>query len=285
MSRIGIVGFGAMGSRIAKNLIEAGHEVKGYNRNPQKVESVAGVQLVGSPSQAADNVECLIVMVRDDAASQWAWTDPQDGILQSLAKDTVAIDMSTLSYAWVAELSQQMQTLGYEFLEAPVGGTRPQADAKQLTVLCAGSESAFLKAKGTLDATAGKMLFLGESGRACALKLVINSLFGIQTLAFAEMTQALRKVGFDDSLIAKILPELPVTSPIMKMMLTLMMEGNFTPQFPIELVAKDFDYSRDFVSSLGLRPLMSESARDIFKLAEKEGLGDRNISAAIRLFD
>lgn len=284
MKKIGFIGFGAMGARIVKNLLDAGYEVKGFNRSIEKVREIEGVEVVESPGDAALGVDIVIVMVRDDVASRAVWLEPNSGILNQIDPKTIAIDMSTLSVKWCKELACKVAEKGVPFLEAPVVGTRPQAEAKQLVVLAGGSNKVCDSVKPILRSTASKVVNVGMHGDGAALKLVINSLLGIQTLAFAELIQALRNSGYSDEKIGTILPELPVTSPSMKMMLNLLLEGKFNPLFPIELVEKDFCYSRDFIQGEGLRPLLVDSVQKIYQLACDEGLGGENISGIINLY-
>ena len=285
MKKIGFIGFGAMGSRIVQHFLEAGYTVKGYNRDQSKVTAMDGVESVASPRAAATDVDIVVAMVRDDQASESVWLDSEFGAIHAIKPGTVAVEMSTLSVAHTKSLSRKFKKQDIEFLEAPVVGTRPQAEAKQLTVLAAGSTKGFTKAEPLLQTIAAKVLHLGESGMGASLKLVINTLFGIQTVAFAEMTATLRSNGYSDEKIRAILPELPVTSPIMKMVLGLIMENKFDPLFPIELVEKDFHYGKELIAANGLRPLMTEATQKIFQLALEEGLGNLNITGVAKLYD
>ncbi|SMF82780.1 NAD(P)-dependent oxidoreductase [Pseudobacteriovorax antillogorgiicola] len=284
MSKLGFIGFGAMGSRIVKNFLLAGHEVKGFNRDSEKVKAISGVELVDSPAAAAAGVDVVFVMVRDDEASRQVWTDPDHGVLSAIDNKTIAVDLSTLSLAWTKELGVIMSERNLAFLEAPVVGTRPQADQKQLVVLSAGEKEALDTVKPILETTAAKVVPLQERGQGAALKLVINTLFGTQSIVFAEMTQTMRKLGFSDEAIMNILPELPVTAPIMKMMLNLMTEKRFDPLFPIDLVEKDFGYAEELIASQGVQPLITKACREIYQQAKDHELGDKNISAIIALY-
>ena len=286
MKNIAFIGLGAMGKRITENLISEGYSLTVYNRDQSKADSLValGAKKAASAREAVRGAEIVMVMVTNDEASMEIWLDEDKGLMRVLESNQIAIDLSTLSLSFTKELSQIFKNADIPFIEAPVVGTRPQAEQKQLTVLTAGSEKAFHSAKVVLDAISAKAIFLGDAGRAASLKLYINSLFGIQSAAFAELTQTLRESGFNDETIMKIVPDLPVTSPIMKMMLGLMMEDKFSPLFPIDLVEKDFGYAEEFVSEAGLEPIMTKGARTAFKKAQGMGLGKDNISGIIQIY-
>lgn len=286
MKKIAFIGLGAMGSRIVKNLIESGNELTVYNRNKEKALEFEplGARIADTPKEAIKNNEIIMTMVTDDNASRSIWLDENSGIIDAIGQDQVAIDLSTLSIKYTKELASEFSKRELKFLEAPVVGTRPQAEQKQLVVLSAGAKQGYEVVQNVLSLISAKNIYLGESGKAASLKLYINSLFGIQAVAFAELTQALRGSGFDDELINKIVPELPITSPIMKMLLGLMMEDKFSALFPIDLVEKDFGYAEEFVSESGLTPIITKASRAAYKRAQEAGFGGDNISGVIQIY-
>lgn len=285
MKKIGFIGFGAMGSRIARNLVKAGYEVKGFNRNQAKVTAVSGVQLVESPAAAARDADLLIVMVRDDEASQAVWMHPETGVLSAINATTIAVDMSTLSHTWAAELNQKMQERDLKFLEAPVLGSRPQAEAGELVVLAAGDADAFATVEPVFQVLSAKSSFLGQGGHAAILKLAINSLFAVQTAVFAETLEILRRAGIAEEKIMGILPNIPITSPAMKIALAAMQERKFDPLFPIELVEKDLGYGQGLLESLSVSPSLIAAARQVFAEAREKGFGNHNITGILQLFE
>src|ERR1700761_3541667 len=143
MTKIAVLGLGAMGSRMAANLLKAGHQVTVWNRTPDVAAALvaAGAKQVLTPREAAMGADFVIAMVRDDEASRTIWLAPETGALAGLAKDAIAIESSTLSPSWVRELGGVVAKKGVAFLEAPVAGSRPQAEAGQLVYLVGGNES------------------------------------------------------------------------------------------------------------------------------------------------
>ncbi|MGH8430981.1 MAG: NAD(P)-binding domain-containing protein, partial [Solimonas sp.] len=103
MAKIAFLGLGAMGSRMAANLIKAGHHLAVWNRDTARGEPLAaqGADMVGTPKVAAVRADVVIAMVRDDEASRAVWLDADTGALAGMSRHAVAIDCSTLTVGWV----------------------------------------------------------------------------------------------------------------------------------------------------------------------------------------
>lgn len=134
MSSVAVLGLGSMGSRMAANLIKAGHSVTVWNRSPQATAALAsqGASVARTAKEAAGAADFVIAMLRDDEASRQVWLDPEDGALAGMRSSSIAIESSTLTPNWVRELARAMTESNVAFLEAPVSGARAQAEAGQL---------------------------------------------------------------------------------------------------------------------------------------------------------
>ena len=122
MKNVAFLGLGAMGIRMAANILKAGHQVTVWNRTPSKAEELVinGAKLADTPRQAAQDADFIIAMVRDDNASKEVWLAPDTGAFDSMKKGAIAIDSSTLSVSWVKELNQHASERNIPFIEAPV---------------------------------------------------------------------------------------------------------------------------------------------------------------------
>jgi 3-hydroxyisobutyrate dehydrogenase len=192
--RIAVLGLGAMGSRMAARLLGAGHQVSVYNRSAGPAHDLvaAGAVAGKTPRAAAEGAEIVIAMVRDNEASRAIWCDEQDGALRGFGAGAIAIESSTLTPGWVRELGAEVQQAGARFLDAPVVGSRPQADAGQLIHLVGGDADIFDRAKGVLSALGGAAHHVGPVGAGARLKLAVNALFGVQVAALAELLALLK---------------------------------------------------------------------------------------------
>jgi 3-hydroxyisobutyrate dehydrogenase len=252
-----------MGSRMADRLVAARHAVTRWSRSTA----------TQTPRDAAADADIVIAMVRDDDASRAVWLGP-DGALAGMGSGALAIDCSTLTVAWVKELASTATAAGIAFLDGPVLGSRPQAEAGQLIHLLGGEDSDVARAAPALAAMGGKQLHVGPVGAGAALKLIANALFGIQVAALAELIARMPALGLDPAPAVALLGETPVLSPAAKGAAGLMLAGNHAPMFPVDLVAKDFRYAiGDAVMP------MAGAALARFEAASAAGFGDRNLTA------
>jgi len=285
MTKIAVLGLGAMGSRMAANLLKAGHEVTVWNRTPAAAATLvdAGAKQALSPRAAADDVDFVIAMVRDDEASRATWLAPDTGALAGLRHDTVAIESSTLSPAWVRELSEAAAAKNVQLLEAPVAGSRPQADAGQLVYLVGGDEAVVKKAELILKIMGSAVHHVGPVGSGALVKLSTNALLGAQVTVLAELIGLLQKSGADVSRAVQAISSTAVWSPAATYLSGSMLAGNFAPQFPVELIEKDFGYAVSAAGSPEAAPTIA-AARRVFQRAIENGFGADNMTGVVRLF-
>ncbi len=189
MSKIGFLGLGAMGSRMASNLLNAGHTVTVWNRTSAATEELlaSGARKAASPKDAADGAEFVFAIVRDDGASRSVWLDPDNGALVGMRPGAIAIESSTLTPGWVRELGEQLSAKGVALLDAPVSGSRPQAEAGELVYLVGGDGKALYAAEPLLKVLGSTIQHVGPIGTGALAKLTTNTLLGVQVVVIAEL--------------------------------------------------------------------------------------------------
>ncbi|MBT9372964.1 NAD(P)-dependent oxidoreductase [Rhizobium sp. CSW-27] len=281
MPRTAVLGLGAMGSRMARRLINAGHEVVVWNRNADAAQALvdAGAQLASSPREAALNVDAVITMLRDDEASRIVWSDAETGILSGMRKGAIAIESSTLTPAreWAADARH----IGILPVEAPVSGSRPQAESGQLLYFLGGDAADVGKATSILAPLGASFHHVGPVGDAAVVKLVTNTMLALQVGAWAELLPMMEREGLDIDVALKALAMTSSWAPVAGYLTMLMRSDNHAPQFPINLIKKDLDY----VGTLGgdvLLPL-SGALKSRFNAAIDAGIGGENMSALVKL--
>ncbi|GAB1258544.1 NAD(P)-dependent oxidoreductase [Aurantivibrio plasticivorans] len=286
MKTIGILGTGAMGERIAKNYLAAGYTVNIWNRTPSRCESLvtAGAQALSTPREVAETSDHIISVVRDDEASASVWLDPKDGAINGHKPSSIAIECSTTSLTWCQELHSTFNNHGLQFVDAPIVGSRPQAENKQLIHLLGGEQTAVEQAKEILSVSATTLLATGSQGSGMAIKLAVNTLFGVQVAAFGEMLGLLSKAGVDKEDAIESLVQVPVISPAVKGAAMLTAAENYAPLFPIDLVYKDFSYTQAAAHSLSWQTPITNVAKDIYGSAIEHNLGNENIHAITKIF-
>ncbi len=283
MAHLAVLGLGAMGSRMAQRLLTAGYTVTVWNRNPARVRELEehGALPAPSPAAAVENVEGAFSVLRDDEASRSVWLDPEVGALSALRPDAWAVESSTLSVDWVRTLAAAAASQGRAFVDAPVLGSRPQAEAGQLVHLLGGSDAAVARVTPILAELGHAQHHAGPAGCGAALKLLANTLFGIQVAAVAELITHSRTLGLDAGNAMAQLAETVILSPAAKAAAGLMLADQHDPMFPVELVAKDFAYAiGDRSASLPV----SSAAAEVFREAISAGLGRSHLTVVERLY-
>lgn len=287
MNRIAVLGSGAMGSRIVQNLLNANYPVVVHNRTAAKAEPLVdrGAIFAATPREAAEQADVVLSMVTDNAASRSVWLDSETGAAAALRKNSIAIESSTLTVDWTRELAAVISNRGAAFLDAPVVGSRPQAEAGKLIYLVGGKAETLSHVQSVLlSAGASTIHHVGSVGQGMAMKLAVNALFGIQIAALAELIGLLAKDGITPERTMACLGELPVLSPAAKGAGGLMAIANHAPMFPIELVEKDFCYAIQTAQAANALLPTSTAAHTVYQNAIAHGYGNDNITGIVQLF-
>ncbi len=285
MQTIAIIGMGAMGSRMARRLLDAGYPVQITSRQRDRARGLeaAGATWASTPREAARGADVVLAMVTDDEASRAIWLDPSTGAVASLDSATVAIESSTLTPGWVRTLAGQVEAQGAAFVEAPVVGTRPHAEAGQLTHLVAGNDKSVEASRAVLEQLGARIQRTGAIGSAMTIKLAINALLAAQVTAWAEVLGTLRRAGIEPATAAELLGSTPVASPALKGLAGTMVSRRFEPMFPIDLVYKDLGYFIEVGTATGAELPTTSAARGAYGKARKAGHGGNNIAGVARV--
>ncbi|WP_026202108.1 NAD(P)-dependent oxidoreductase [Bradyrhizobium sp. WSM2793] len=282
---IALLGLGAMGARMAANLIKAEHALTVWNRTPEAAAALVrmGAKQAATPKEAASGVDFVFAMLRDDEASRDVWLSPNHGALAGLKEGAIAIESSTLTPGWIRKLGSAIAERGSHLLEAPVAGSRPQAEAAQLVYFIGGDDAILEQARPLLMAMGSTITHVGPLGSGALVKLSTNALLGVQATALAELIGLLKRSGADAASAVKAIAGTAVWSPAATNLSGSMLAGNFSPQFPIELIEKDFGYAVDAAGSPEAAPTIA-AARGVFQKAIAEGLGRENMTGVAQLF-
>lgn len=284
MTQVTFLGTGAMGARMITNLLRAGYEVTVWNRSEAPLATLveAGARPASTPAAAASAADIVISMLTDDDASRRVWLEQEAAAIDGLRDHATTIECSSISPAWSRQLAGALRARGAAYVEAPVVGSRPQAEAAQLVHLVGAHAADLERVRPVLEVSAAVIRHVGSVGTGMAAKLAVNALFAIQVSAFAEVAQALRQAGLSTPEVVDLFAGLPVTSPALAGIGSLVAAQDDEPRFPIDLVAKDLRYFGEMsAASAGWQ--VAASARASFDAAVAAGLGGRNINAVVRL--
>jgi 3-hydroxyisobutyrate dehydrogenase len=263
--------------------------VTAYNRGrerAQKFESEGG-KTAATPAQAASGAEVVISMLADDDASRSAWLG-DGGILSGTkpapAPGAILIESSTLTPRWVKELAGAAGSKGYRFLDAPVTGSRTQAEGGQLLFLIGGDPQAAAEAQPVLDPMCRAVLHMGPVGSGTLIKLINNFVCGVQAASLAEALAVTERLGVDVDKAMKVLGDGAPGSPLVKTLGGRMTARNYEVHFDLRLMAKDLRYALEMGAEAKLPLRTVQAALELFReAADSKKDEKRDMSAIVEL--
>ena len=240
-AKLGFIGLGNMGSRIAQRLLDHGYQLSVYDRDLAKVEAIAqrGAGVAENIPQLARTVDVVLSCLTNDDAVRSVYSEPA-GVLAGARSKTVILEMSTISPESSRELHRLGARGGIEVLDVAISGSTPAAEQGILTLLVGGNEEVFRAAKPIFHAIAKQYFLLGGSGSGTAMKLVVNTLLGVGMQAIAEAVVLGEKAGIDRERLLTVLSKTAVIAPAHVGKLAKAAVNDYAQQFPLRLMNKDF---------------------------------------------
>jgi len=278
VATVGVVGLGAMGSRIVRRLSDAGHELVVWNRDPARAEPLvaAGVLAAATPADVAKRVEAVITMVADPRALVDV-TEGPEGVVAGVGESTTLVQMSTVGPDSISRLAALLPDEA--LLDSPVLGSVAEVEAGTLNVFVGGSPEPFEYWQPLLS-TLGTVLHLGPVGAGTAAKLVANTtLVGVigilgEALALAETLGLSREAAFE------VLGKTALADQAERRRAAVE-SGEYPPRFALYLARKDADLILEAAEKAGIELRLTKGAREWLADAEAAGLGDADYSAVL----
>jgi 3-hydroxyisobutyrate dehydrogenase len=279
---VALLGTGTMGARMAARLAQAGHPLVVWNRNRTRAEPLAslGASIADTPRDAAAGTDVVIAIVADDSASRAVWLGDA-GALAGARPGAVLIESSTLTPAWIRELAAAAAEHGCDFLDAPVTGSRTQAEAGELLFLVGGAAGAVERVRGVLAVLSRGVVHLGPVGSGALMKLVNNFMAAVQVAALAEALALIERSGLARDQAVSILLDGAPGSPIVKAVAPRMLNRDYDVHFSLALMHKDLTYALAEGSRFNVPLDTADAALRSFQRALDQGLGPQDMSAII----
>jgi 3-hydroxyisobutyrate dehydrogenase-like beta-hydroxyacid dehydrogenase len=240
VAKVGFVGLGVMGGGVARRLLDAGHQVAGYNRSKEKAVPLVelGLDLKETPREVAEAADVVFSMVTNVAALE-AVTEGPDGILAGLGPGKVYVDMTTGTPEASRALAERVAELGAQMLDAPVSGSVSTLEEGRLSIMVGGDEDAFAVAEPILEDVGRKVIHIGSNGQALLMKIAINLSLHVQMVAFCEGLLLAEKDGIDKEVAVEAFMESVVASPMLKYRGPFVLEMPDEPWFNVNMMQKD----------------------------------------------
>jgi 3-hydroxyisobutyrate dehydrogenase-like beta-hydroxyacid dehydrogenase len=279
--RLGFVGVGYMGRPIARRLLESGFKLTAYDREPSKAEELTryGGTVAHSVLELCSSSNVMLSCLPSDEAVLDIYGGP-NGVFAHARRGSVVIDLSTVYPETSQELSRLASERGVEVLDVTMSGSTPAAENGLLTLFGGGDKDCFDAAESIFLVIAKKHFYLGPSGSGATMKLVVNTLLGIGMQAIAEAVALGEKAGLDRNRLLDVLSQTAVVAPAHVGKLQRAMKSDYSPQFPIRLMNKDFGLIFDLANAVGARMPAAGAAFEINARQWDEG-GEQDFSAVI----
>jgi|SRR5579862_164835 len=252
--RLGFIGVGYMGRPIARRLLESGFKLTAYDRDRSKAEELIryGGSVAEGVAQLSSSCNVVLSCLPTDEAVLNIYRGP-DGALANAHRGSLVIDMSTVYPETSQLLSRLGSERGVDVLDVTISGSTPAAEEGQLTLFGGGDQRRFDTAESIFRVIARKWFYLGPGGSGATMKLVVNSLLGIGMQAIAEAIALGEKAGLDRNRLLEVLSQTAVVAPAHLGKLQRAMIGDYSPQFPLRLMNKDFGLILNLAAAVSAR--------------------------------
>jgi len=281
--KLGFIGIGSMGRPIARRLLQAGYKVSVYNRDRSKAEALVGhgAVVANSIAELASNTDVILSCLANDDAVQNVYAGPE-GVFANVRPGTVVMEMSTVNPETSRELYKLGAARAVSLLDLPISGSTPAAEQGTLTLFAGGDEKIFHNAEPIFRAVAQQYFYLGPSGSGTTMKLVVNTLLGVGMQAIAEAVALGQKVGLNRDRLFDVLSHTAVIAPAHAGKLAKVARNDYTPQFAIRLMNKDFRLILETAARIQV-PMPVTAAAFQINTAEAANSTEEDFSAVIRL--
>lgn len=287
MSKVAFVGIGTMGSRMARRLIDAGHELIACDVNPEAAAALGG-DIALSPAAAAQKADVIITSLPSPQVVEDVVLG-QDGLRQGGRPGTTVIEMSTSPPALERELAAQLANSGIDFLDAPVSGGPIGAEAGTLAIMVGGKRDVFEAHRPLLDNLGGLVVHAGDVGAGQVLKLCNNLIVAAEMVAISEGCAILEREAVDPRLAFEVLTSSTSDSRVMRVRFPMAGVSDehpashaYEPMFTLDLLHKDLELGLELAAEAGIEASVATEALRAYRAARAAGLGGLDYSAVYR---
>lgn len=284
---VGLIGIGIMGSAMAKNLIEAGYDVVGFDVVPeagQRLQELGG-RTASSPREVAEAAPIVLISLPGSEALAKAVSGP-DGLAAADGEGQIGIECSTLPIEVKQAAHDAMKERGKILLDCPLSGTGAQAVNKDLVVLGSGERGAFDRCAEVFAGMSRAQHYLGGFGAGTAMKLIANHLVTIHNVAAAEAMVLGKRAGIDPAVVYEALADSAATSRMFQMRGPLMRDARYDePTATIRTQLKDISIIDGFAAGLDCALPVYAAASQIYHAGAAMGLKDKDTAAVCAVLE
>jgi 3-hydroxyisobutyrate dehydrogenase-like beta-hydroxyacid dehydrogenase len=287
VERVGFVGLGIMGSRMAANLRRAGYELTVFNRTREKAEAFSaehGGTVAGTPGDVGAASDVVITMVVDGAQVETALLG-EDGVASRAGEGTLCVDMSTIAPADTRRIGAALAEGGIGFVDAPVTGSSPKAEDGTLTIMAGGSEADFARARPLFEVMGELVVHVGELGQGQIVKLINNAVAATNASTLAQALVVGKATGVDLEALVKIMGGGSGGSTMLTLKAEPMLTHDYSTLFKLEHMLKDVRLCLEEGQAAGVPFPAAAHTREVLTAGMGRGLGDADFAAILEVVE
>jgi 3-hydroxyisobutyrate dehydrogenase-like beta-hydroxyacid dehydrogenase len=287
VERVGFVGLGIMGSRMAANLRRAGYELTVFNRTREKAEAFAGEHggtVADTPADVGAASDVVITMVVDGAQVETALLG-EDGVASRAGEGTLCVDMSTIAPADTRRIGAALAERGIGFVDAPVTGSSPKAEDGTLTIMAGGSEADFARARPLFEVMGELVVHVGELGQGQIVKLINNAVAATNASTLAQALVVGKATGVDLEALVKIMGGGSGGSTMLTLKAEPMLTHDYSTLFKLEHMLKDVRLCLEEGQAAGVPFPAAAHTREVLTAGMGRGLGDADFAAILEVVE
>ena len=278
--KVGFIGLGIMGSRMAANMQKQGIGLVIHNRTRSKADDLLknGAVWADTPGAVAREVETVFtILAHPEAVTETALG--KEGLLGALKPGSLWIECSTVNPSFTRGMALEAQKRNVRFLEAPVGGSRDQAAAAELRFMVGGEKADLEACRPLLEMMGKTIVHVGGHGMGISLKLVINSILAAAMVSFSEGVLLGEGLGLSREMLLKVLLGGPVAAPVLSMKKEKLEREEYEPEFPLQWMQKDLQMTSTAAFEAGVPMPVSNVVKEVYRLAIRNGFGEKDFSS------
>lgn len=282
--KLGFIGLGIMGSRMAGNLLKADYEVLIHNRTPEKAAPLVekGAVWSDTPAGVGQQVQVLFTMLGNPDAVYHSAAG-ENGFLPALQPGTLWVDCSTVNPSFSCQMASLALERGVRFLDAPVTGSLKPAELGQLTFLIGGEKDDVEACQPFFSLMGSKVIHVGGHGMGSSLKMVANQMLGVTMAAFSEALHLGQALGIPPDILFNTFPSMPVNAPFLAAKKEKITAGDFSAEFPLKWLQKDLHLLTLTAQENGVAVPVAGLCKEIYQLAICSGMGEEDFSAIFKM--
>jgi 3-hydroxyisobutyrate dehydrogenase len=285
--RVGFIGLGIMGSRMAANLARAGFDLTVWNRTAATARDWAaahGAHVGESPADVAARSDVVITMVVDGPQVE-AVLLRERGAADAARPGLLCVDMSTIGPQAARNLGARLAEHGIGFMDAPVTGSSPKAEDGTLTIMAGGEEEAFARARPLFEVMGELVVHVGELGQGQLVKVINNAVAAANTAVAAEALLAGKAAGADLDALVTVMQAGSGESAMLELKEGPMRSHDWTTLFKLEHMLKDLRLCLQEAETAGVRMELVGETAEILAAADRAGLGERDFAALLEIVE